>query len=84
MSEKRKPALTMLLRKGDTTAKLEFFSQDLWPDHPFQHRTGQECYRIRANGKWFTSERHYEFFTVHEVCELLEQSIEKLLEKNDN
>jgi len=79
MSEKRKPALTMLLRKGSTTAKLEFFSQDLWPEHPYQHRTGQECYRIRANGRWFPKDVRYAFFTVHEICESLEQTIETLL-----
>lgn len=77
MAEKRKPALTLLLRKpgkGDLY-KIELFPESEWRESwTFNKRAS---YRLRVNGKWFG--KGHEYYTIKGFTGILEQSIEALL-----
>jgi len=83
MAEKRKPALTLLLRKPgnlNKPYKIELFPCQLW-EKPEEKTLGKQCpkaqFRLRVNGKWFGKGREY--YSVKGFTKILEQSIEALL-----
>ena len=76
MAEKRKPVLTLLLRKpGARPYKIELFSESQWQKG--YTVKGKKLYRLRINGKWFGKKQ--EFYNLKNFTNMLEQSIEALL-----
>lgn len=69
MSEKRKPEITMLLRKQGKANKIEIFKASLWT----QEFSGKR-YRLRVNGKWWPKGKP-EYFTKTQTKELVFRSI---------
>ena len=76
MAEKRKPALTLLLRKP---GKAEIYKIELFPESQWREPTFKEkgLYRLRVNGRWLG--KGHEYYTVEGFCKDLAQSIEALL-----
>lgn len=76
MAEKRKPALTLLLRKPGKGEiyKIELFPESQWREPTFKKK---KLYRLRVNGRWFG--KGHEYCTVGGFTKNLEQSIEALL-----
>lgn len=66
MSEKRKPAWSLLIKRqgGKKTNKVELFDATLWNDGP------PDRYRLRVNGKWWPEHKR-EYFTKTHVKELV-------------
>lgn len=82
MAEKRKPRLTMLLRKRGKrkSIKIELFEAHLWPKlyAKFGSRGGQ-WFRIRINGRWFDTLNSdtLMFYTFYKFRDMLWRSIKK-------
>lgn len=80
MGEKRKPVLTILLKKpGKKTAKVELFTASDFVDKPWCSYW-RNRYRIRSNGKWFGSKgksRKKTFFTWYQFRDILWRSISR-------
>ena len=75
MGEKRKPILTILLRKeGKRLPKIELYPIELWGDK--FNNWNSPRYRLRINGKWFKSGEQ-EIFSKWEFRDLLFRSILK-------
>lgn len=80
MSEKRKPDLTIVLKKpGKRAHKLELFLASKFGQHPWMTSgSWGRRYRIRTNGKWFDKTEGYKgkkFFTKWEFRDLLFKSL---------
>jgi hypothetical protein len=72
MSDKRKPSLTILLKKpGKKLKKVEMFPGTLWPEaHYTIDNLSTIRFRIRVNGKWWPDGK-FELITRSEVWRLL-------------
>ena len=70
MSEKRKPALTIVAQKrGKRKVRVELYPAYLWPDKPGWSGV-RKRYRVRINRKWVWGDRH---FTLSYVMSQLRQ-----------
>lgn len=76
MSEKRKPALKMLLTIGAKKVKFEMFPASLWTKiYVETDNLGRDRYRIRVNGKWWPK-GEVVYITKTKAKNLLFQAIE--------
>jgi len=72
MSEKRKPILTILLKKqGKPTNKIEVFSERCWPKKGY---TRNGYWRIRVNGAWWPK-NEFKLITKTQLKELMFKAI---------
>jgi len=75
MGEKRKPALTMLLKKqGKKPNKVELFKASLFKDSPSQGYNCKGRYRLRLDGIWYPKGERV-FMTIYEFRDLLWRSL---------
>jgi len=73
MGEKRKPTLTLLLRKEgkNKSSKIEIYPASLW-NYKKYGRSGAERYRLRVNGKWLKNNKGEKvYFTKWEFRDML-------------
>jgi hypothetical protein len=69
MGEKRKPTLTILLKKsGKSSGKVEIYPASLWGVH-------WRKYRLKVNGKWYPP-REKVFYYKTQIKEMFFQSLD--------
>lgn len=76
MAEKRKPEITILLRKTGKKkhSKLELFKRELFTDERMPYRHVSQKYRLRVNGVWYPKgEKRY--YAGWEIKDLFWRSI---------
>ena len=72
MGEKRKPEITMLLKKSgkNRSSKVELFKASLFKDATLGGYNCRGRYRLRLDGVWFPKGERV-FFTIYEFRDLL-------------